>query len=99
MLANRTPTRGLPAEPSQMDQQERNGRGRHSGNAHGLTQRLGTQFAELLLDFDREARHGADSRASSGSFCVFMLREARNLVVLALDVAVIFGLDFDLFGH
>ena len=81
-----------------MDHQKRNGRGRHSRNAHGLTQRFGTQFAELLLDFDREARHYAIVERIWKPLC-FMLREARNLFVLTLDVTMIFGLDFHLLSH
>ena len=81
-----------------MNQQQRNGGRRDAADAPGLAQRVGTVRLQLLAHLDRECGNlqvvqiGRQAQA-------LVVGGALDFVLLALDVAGVFGGDLDLLDH
>ncbi len=80
-----------------MDQQDGDGRGGDPGDAGGLAERERPDFFELLADFIGEAGHGIVVKIGGKAFFL-QVKQLFDRFQLAVNIAFIFNLDFDLFA-
>jgi hypothetical protein len=83
------------AAPLEVHQQQRDGRRRDALDARGLAEGFRPVLVELLLHFDREAAHRAVVEVVRQRR-VFLLAALGDLLGLAVDVALVLGLDLEL---